>query len=91
MRVLGKKEKQPGAGVFWQAWVDADEPERIRLVGSLMAFDEIKEPLMKRSFLRLVNSYFEDLYDFVQKGVPVGDRYARRKESVDTSVSQVQP
>ena len=89
--MLKKKEKpEDVADAFWRAWTDANEIEKIKLVGSLMAFEGISEPVMRRSFVRLVNSYLEDLYDFMvdMHGGTGKDRYAR---VVNSEVSQVQP
>jgi hypothetical protein len=89
--MLKKKEKpEDMAGAFWKAWTEADELEKIKLVESLTAFEGIGESGMRRSLARLVNSYLEDLYDFVvdTHGRGRDNRYARAE---DKAVSQVQP
>lgn len=103
LRDLKKKEVEKSSGnaadEFWETWVNSDELERISLVRSLNVFELIKDPMEKRAFENLVNSYLVDLHNYMLTRVPeheevsfVGDkRYGRKPVEDSFDVSQLQP
>lgn len=95
---LRKKEKQKtfaNKEAFWEAWIIANELEKLEIVASLKMFDMIKEPMFRHSFVSLVNSYLVDLQEYMaerikystNKEIKEDDRYGES----DEKVSQLQP
>jgi hypothetical protein len=86
---------------FWENWVNADELQRNAMVQTLSVFNMIKEPMMKRAFINLVNSYLVDLHSYMankmrymtseskQATLVEENRYGDGESDFD--VSQVQP
>jgi hypothetical protein len=94
-----KAENGDAASEFWEAWLNSDELQRIALVRSLNVFELIKEPMERRAFENLVNSYLADLHNYMVTKVPVridnifaGDnKYGRKPTEPEPELSQVQP
>jgi hypothetical protein len=51
---------------FWRKWLKADDPERIKLIETL-PFPFIKEEKHFHIFATLVNSYLEDLEEYMKE------------------------
>lgn len=60
-----KKKAFSSPEQFWEAWINADELQRNAMVQTLSVFNMIKEPMMKRAFINLVNSYLVDLHSYM--------------------------
>lgn len=48
--------------LFWRKWLEARDPMRANVVETLPMFKN--NPELKDRFVGVINSYFEDLYNF---------------------------
>jgi hypothetical protein len=86
---------------FWEAWINADELQKVAMVQTLSVFNMVREPTMKRALVNLVNSYLVDLHSYMankmrymtmetkQMTLTEENRYGSGES--DEDVSQVNP
>jgi hypothetical protein len=96
-----KKEKKAFGSPeeFWDAWINADELQKNALIQGLNMFRMIQDPMMRRAFVNLVNSYLVDLHSYMSEKirymsaekVPAVSEEARYGTGNTEGVSQVQP
>ena len=61
-----KNGKTTSRNVLWRKWLEADRPERLRLLEGLPIFRLVGDPLAEGLTSVLLNSYLEDFKDAVE-------------------------
>ena len=52
--------------VFWKRWLESGELERLNIISELPMFDKIKYESKHKVSVTLINSYFEDLSEYMK-------------------------
>jgi len=75
---------------FWGKWMKAHHLDKPKIVETLGIFEEFSnnyskknqknKKLLKRSFYQLVNSYFEDLEDFIKQKYKIKDENTKHEK-----------